>query len=162
VVETIFDCVAEAQAGLIRRDRIAPSLGGSPHNAVIPVTAKDHLRSVEDREKRLEIRSAALLLPSGGDTRARLDLDDLNWTCLPEHEEVLLESETGPVKWGFGVDISKGHRIESYAESVTSETASFKLVERNFVFEKDKKSELRFSFTESRLWKLLAKVKTIL
>jgi hypothetical protein len=31
VVGTIFDRVAEAQAGLISRDRIAPSPGGIPH-----------------------------------------------------------------------------------------------------------------------------------
>eukprot|EP00978_Attheya_sp_CCMP212_P035755 scaffold157508_cov60-Attheya_sp.AAC.7 len=122
----------EGQVGFIRRSPIPSSPGGSPHFAVVPITAKHNLRSyLDDAAYGMEARSSELILPMA-QGRAILNFNDLNWQYNSQSSVCLREN----VAWSFGIDISVGKPIESYTDGITSEHVSFQIVRPTFSFER--------------------------
>jgi hypothetical protein len=122
----------EGQVGFIRRSPIPSSAGGSPHFAVVPITAKHNLRSyLDDAAYGMEARSSELILPMA-QGRAILNFNDLNWRYNSQSSVPLREN----VAWSFGIDISVGKPIESYTDGITSEHVSFQIVRPSFSFER--------------------------
>jgi hypothetical protein len=91
--QSILLRLGEGQVGLIRRSPIPASPGGSPHFAVVPITANHNRRSYLDDAayEGLEARSAELHLPMVQGW-AILQINDLNWRYDSQSSVLLREN----------------------------------------------------------------------